>query len=172
MFGISLCSAASLGFLMCLQNGQQALILSTLHGFSIIQLIYVNTCLPTSRYVWILLVVFQLLMTNVSLLGHLCGILSGYACKLPRLLPNMHYLYSNTLPSLYKHNCCLFFFELDIFGLFNILMPGPSFYSSIEESSLLVSLVRKLIAGYTTLIYFFILCSLMHFICNAQNSFS
>ncbi|KAK6944171.1 Ubiquitin-associated domain, partial [Dillenia turbinata] len=31
------------------------------------------------RYVWILLVVFQLLMTNVSFLGHLCGILSGYA---------------------------------------------------------------------------------------------
>lgn len=32
------------------------------------------------RYAFILLVVFQLLMTNVSLLGHLCGILSGFAC--------------------------------------------------------------------------------------------
>nr|DAD29072.1 TPA_asm: hypothetical protein HUJ06_030540 [Nelumbo nucifera] len=30
-------------------------------------------------YAWILLVVFQLLMSNVSLLGHLCGILSGFA---------------------------------------------------------------------------------------------
>ncbi|GJW08999.1 RNA polymerase II C-terminal domain phosphatase-like protein 2 isoform X2 [Tanacetum coccineum] len=34
------------------------------------------------RYPWILLVVFQLLMTNISLLGHLCGILSGFACKI------------------------------------------------------------------------------------------
>ncbi|KAK9170207.1 hypothetical protein Syun_002347 [Stephania yunnanensis] len=34
---------------------------------------------PAKWYAWILLVVFQLLMTNVSLLGHLCGILSGFA---------------------------------------------------------------------------------------------
>lgn len=34
---------------------------------------------PAKWYVWILLVVFQLLMTNVSFLGHLCGILSGFA---------------------------------------------------------------------------------------------
>lgn len=34
---------------------------------------------PAKWYPWILLVVFQLLMTNVSLLGHLCGILSGFA---------------------------------------------------------------------------------------------
>lgn len=34
---------------------------------------------PTKLYPWILLVVFQLLMTNISLLGHLCGILSGFA---------------------------------------------------------------------------------------------
>ncbi|KAL9242535.1 hypothetical protein vseg_016526 [Gypsophila vaccaria] len=34
---------------------------------------------PTKWYPWILLVVFQLLMTNVSFLGHLCGILSGFA---------------------------------------------------------------------------------------------
>ncbi|KAL2533439.1 Uncharacterized protein Adt_06790 [Abeliophyllum distichum] len=34
---------------------------------------------PAKLYAWILLVVFQLLMTNVSLLGHLCGILSGFA---------------------------------------------------------------------------------------------
>ncbi|KAL0337100.1 UNVERIFIED_CONTAM: Ubiquitin carboxyl-terminal hydrolase 12 [Sesamum calycinum] len=57
---------------------------------------------PAKWYVWILLVVFQLLMTNVSLLGHLCGILSGYAYT---------------------------------FGLFNVLIPGASFYSSIESSS-------------------------------------
>ncbi|XWS59317.1 hypothetical protein CRYUN_Cryun08bG0111500 [Craigia yunnanensis] len=34
---------------------------------------------PAKWYALILLVVFQLLMTNVSLLGHLCGILSGFA---------------------------------------------------------------------------------------------
>ncbi|XP_010247150.1 PREDICTED: rhomboid-like protein 15 isoform X2 [Nelumbo nucifera] len=34
---------------------------------------------PAKWYAWILLVVFQLLMSNVSLLGHLCGILSGFA---------------------------------------------------------------------------------------------
>ncbi|RVW38477.1 Rhomboid-like protein 15 [Vitis vinifera] len=59
---------------------------------------------PAKWYAWILLVVFQLLMTNVSLLGHLCGILSGFA-----------YTY----------------------GLFNFLIPGTSFYSAIESSSLL-----------------------------------
>lgn len=65
---------------------------------------------PAKWYAFILLVVFQLLMTNVSLLGHLCGILSGFA-----------YTY----------------------GLFNLLIPGPSFYSSIESSSLLASCVRR-----------------------------
>lgn len=41
------------------------------------------------RYPWILLIVFQLLMTNVSLLGHLCGILSGFSCMhLPVSLPS------------------------------------------------------------------------------------
>ncbi|KAL8509602.1 hypothetical protein ACS0TY_016722 [Phlomoides rotata] len=65
---------------------------------------------PAKWYVWILLVVFHFLMTNVSLLGHLCGILSGYAY---------------------------------IFGLFNVLIPGPSFYSSIESSSWLSSCVRR-----------------------------
>ncbi|PIN18264.1 Rhomboid family protein [Handroanthus impetiginosus] len=65
---------------------------------------------PAQWYVWILLVVFQLLMTNVSLLGHLCGILSGYAY---------------------------------IFGLFNVLIPGTSFYSSIESSSWLSTCVRR-----------------------------
>lgn len=34
---------------------------------------------PAKWYAFILLVAFQLLMTNVSLLGHLCGILSGFA---------------------------------------------------------------------------------------------
>ncbi|XP_060958510.1 rhomboid-like protein 15 isoform X3 [Cannabis sativa] len=34
---------------------------------------------PAKWYAWILLIVFQLLMTNVSLLGHLSGILSGFA---------------------------------------------------------------------------------------------
>ncbi|KAL7221980.1 hypothetical protein ACSBR1_023832 [Camellia fascicularis] len=65
---------------------------------------------PAKWYAWILLVVFQLLMTNVSLLGHLCGILSGFA-----------YTY----------------------GLFNFLLPGSSFYSSIESSSWLSACVRR-----------------------------
>ncbi|XP_058003310.1 rhomboid-like protein 15 isoform X2 [Hevea brasiliensis] len=65
---------------------------------------------PAKWYAFILLIVFQLLMTNVSLLGHLCGILSGFA-----------YTY----------------------GLFNVLMPGTTFYSAIEASSLLSSCVRR-----------------------------
>ncbi|KAL6585576.1 hypothetical protein OROMI_002220 [Orobanche minor] len=65
---------------------------------------------PAKWYVWILLLVFQLLMTNVSFLGHLCGILSGYAYT---------------------------------FGLFNVLIPGTSFYSSIESSSWMSTCVRR-----------------------------
>lgn len=65
---------------------------------------------PAKWYAWILLIVFQLLMTNVSLLGHLCGILSGFA-----------YTY----------------------GVFNYLLPGPSFYSAIENSSFLSACVRR-----------------------------
>ncbi|KAL5806315.1 hypothetical protein ACOSQ4_029048 [Xanthoceras sorbifolium] len=65
---------------------------------------------PAKLYPWILLVLFQLLMTNVSLLGHLCGILSGFA-----------YTY----------------------GLFNFLIPGTSFYSSIEASSWLSTCTRR-----------------------------
>ncbi|KAK1411866.1 hypothetical protein QVD17_32677 [Tagetes erecta] len=34
---------------------------------------------PAKLYPWMLLVLFQLVMTNISLLGHLCGILSGFA---------------------------------------------------------------------------------------------
>ncbi|XWS66519.1 hypothetical protein CRYUN_Cryun05aG0206600 [Craigia yunnanensis] len=53
-------------------------------GFSgiIFSMIVIETSLSgvrSRRYAFILLVVFQLLMTNVSLLGHLCGILSGFA---------------------------------------------------------------------------------------------
>ncbi|GFP89895.1 uncharacterized protein at3g58460 [Phtheirospermum japonicum] len=65
---------------------------------------------PAKWYVWILLGVFQLLMTNVSFLGHLCGILSGYAYT---------------------------------FGLFNVLIPGTSFYSSIESSAWMSTCVRR-----------------------------
>ncbi|KAG2406647.1 Rhomboid-like protein [Vigna angularis] len=65
---------------------------------------------PAKWYAFFLLVVFQLLMQNVSLLGHLCGILSGFA-----------YTY----------------------GLFNFLIPGTTFYSSIESSSWLSSCVRR-----------------------------
>ncbi|RXH76471.1 hypothetical protein DVH24_019359 [Malus domestica] len=65
---------------------------------------------PAKWYAWILLVVFQVVMPNVSLLGHLCGILSGFA-----------YTYS----------------------LLNFLIPGTSFYSKIEASSLFSSCVRR-----------------------------
>ncbi|KAJ6826636.1 rhomboid-like protein 15 [Iris pallida] len=65
---------------------------------------------PAKWYAWILLVLFQLIATNVSLLGHLCGILSGFA-----------YTY----------------------GLFNYFLPGPSFYSTIESSSLLSACIRR-----------------------------
>ncbi|KAA3455255.1 rhomboid-like protein 15 isoform X1 [Gossypium australe] len=65
---------------------------------------------PAKWYAFILLVVFQLLMTNVSLLGHLCGILSGFAYT---------------------------------FGLFNFLIPGPSFYTAIESSSWLCTIFWK-----------------------------
>ncbi|GLJ31689.1 hypothetical protein SUGI_0636810 [Cryptomeria japonica] len=34
---------------------------------------------PGKWYAWILLILFQLLMPNVSFLGHLCGILTGFA---------------------------------------------------------------------------------------------
>ncbi|KAK1288933.1 Uncharacterized protein QJS10_CPB19g01227 [Acorus calamus] len=66
--------------------------------------------IPSKWYPWILLLLFQLLATNVSLLGHLCGILSGFA---------------------YTH------------GFFNYLLPGPMFYSAIENSSMLASCVRR-----------------------------
>ncbi|KAL9428291.1 hypothetical protein AB3S75_030307 [Citrus x aurantiifolia] len=66
--------------------------------------------IPAKWYPLILLVLFQVLMTNVSLLGHLCGILSGFA-----------YTY----------------------GFFNLLMPGTSFYSAIESSSLLSTCIRR-----------------------------
>ncbi|KAI9152998.1 hypothetical protein LWI28_004243 [Acer negundo] len=65
---------------------------------------------PAKLYPWILLVLFQLLLTNVSFLGHLCGILSGFA-----------YTY----------------------GLFNLLIPGTSFYSSVEASSWLSTCTRR-----------------------------
>ncbi|KAL2900852.1 Rhomboid-like protein 15, partial [Bienertia sinuspersici] len=76
-------------------------------GFSgvLFSMIVIETSLigvQSQRYPWILLIVFQLLMTNVSLLGHLCGILSGFA-----------YTY----------------------GVFNLVIPGTSFFSSIENSS-------------------------------------
>ncbi|KAJ4788500.1 Rhomboid family protein [Rhynchospora pubera] len=65
---------------------------------------------PSKLYPWILLVLFQLLASNVSFLGHMCGILSGFAYT---------------------------------FGLFNYLLPPPSFYASIESSSTLSFCIRR-----------------------------
>ena len=36
---------------------------------------------PTAAYPWVLLVMMSLMMPNVSFVGHLCGIVSGYLCK-------------------------------------------------------------------------------------------
>ncbi|KAJ3685892.1 hypothetical protein LUZ61_015056 [Rhynchospora tenuis] len=76
---------------------------------------------PSKLYPWILLVLFQLLASNVSLLGHMCGILSGFAYT---------------------------------FGLFNYILPPPSFYASIESSSALSFCIRRpgfiLCTGSTT----------------------
>lgn len=37
---------------------------------------------PTAAYPWVLLVMMSLMMPNVSFVGHLCGIVSGYLCML------------------------------------------------------------------------------------------
>ncbi|KMZ75328.1 Rhomboid family protein [Zostera marina] len=66
--------------------------------------------IPAKLYAWALLIAIQLLATNVSLLGHLCGILSGFA-----------YTY----------------------GLFSYLLPGQSFYSSIESFPILSACLRR-----------------------------
>lgn len=98
------------------------------------------------RYAWILLVVLQLVMSNVSLLGHLCGILSGFACMLlwPLLTSHPHSKKKKkeTLKSLVVRVECFhnnYSLVADTYGLFNFLVPGPSFYSSIESSTWLVS---------------------------------
>jgi len=36
---------------------------------------------PTKIYPWVLLIILQIILPNVSLLGHLSGMLIGYACK-------------------------------------------------------------------------------------------
>lgn len=79
-------------------------------------------------------------MTNVSLLGHLCGILSGFACMCSCLLlkTNVYFSFSLLFENLFGHYLTIFTFS-DIYGLFNFLIPGSSFYSAIESSSLLVS---------------------------------
>ncbi|KNA13217.1 hypothetical protein SOVF_118830 isoform A [Spinacia oleracea] len=80
--------------------------LSGVHSRSVFGLFNV----PAKWYPWILLLVFQLLLTNISFLGHLSGILSGFA-----------YTY----------------------GLFNLFIPGTSFFSGIETSTWLSACVRR-----------------------------
>ena len=36
---------------------------------------------PTATYPWVLLIMMSLMIPNVSFVGHLCGIVSGYLCK-------------------------------------------------------------------------------------------
>ncbi|KAK4757394.1 hypothetical protein SAY87_018695 [Trapa incisa] len=69
---------------------------------------------PAKWYPWILLIIFQVLMANVSLLGHLCGIFSGVGYN---------------------------------YGLFSILIPGTSFYTTIEGSPLLTRVEVALAAS-------------------------
>lgn len=117
------------------------------------------------RYAWILLVVFQLLMTNVSLLGHLCGILSGFACML-----FLKFLLVISAVLLSLHDCgtmvsnfiCtrIIFLVPDTYGLFNVLIPSTSFFSAIESSSWLVSnqnysrMFSFLFSGIKTSVFF------------------
>lgn len=55
---------------------------------------------------------------------------------------------------------CLVF--TDTYGLFNFLIPGPSFYSTIEASSLLVSKLLLMIDQFGNLLLFFYLFQPMH----------
>lgn len=100
------------------------------------------------RYAFILLVVFQLLMSNVSLLGHLCGILSGFACMSPLFLkfifPSLCFLQIMQWTWLKLEIYLWLSTFSDTYGLFNFLIPGPSFYSAIESSSWLVSTLMEL----------------------------
>jgi hypothetical protein len=86
-------------------------------------------------------------MTNVSLLGHLCGILSGFACEFPWCLIHLspsHFIFLllSVLPYYIRYSVEILISDTN--GLFNFLMPGTSFYSAIEASSWLVSIFMKL----------------------------
>lgn len=89
-------------------------------------------------------------MTNVSLLGHLCGILSGFACEFPPHFDISLFLMCSPTPKpqnkIFPYsvkklggNSIILFILSDTYGLFNFLMPGTSFYSAIEASPWLVS---------------------------------
>jgi hypothetical protein len=62
-------------------------------------------------------------------LRHLIGI-----CM---FVPHPSYLFMNQTSFIFFAN--LLYFPLDTYGLFNYLLPGPSFYSKIEGLSALVS---------------------------------
>ncbi|XP_057445424.1 rhomboid-like protein 15 [Lotus japonicus] len=69
---------------------------------------------PPKWYSFFLLVVFQLLMQNVSLLGHLCGILSGFAYTYGLfnfLIPRTSFYSSTKASSLLDRDSC--YFNLD-----------------------------------------------------------
>ncbi|PWZ54115.1 Rhomboid-like protein 15 [Zea mays] len=97
---------------------------------------------PAKWYAWILLVLFQFLASNVSLLGHLCGILSGFAC-----LSFISFLFVNSSRAIFYFLIIFLakpiYLAPDTYGLFNYLLPGPSFYSKIEGLSALSVCVRR-----------------------------
>lgn len=84
-------------------------------------------------------------MKNVSFLGHLCGILSGFVCEF--LFEISLFLSPLPIPPFYVRNSAeilkMVSLISDTYGLFNFLMPGTSFYSAIEASSWLVSIFMK-----------------------------
>jgi hypothetical protein len=72
---------ASLVSSMSLQNGIHSIHPLNFFPFSLLCKVYNNSLyLSIARYAWVLLILFQFLASNVSLLGHLSGILSGFAC--------------------------------------------------------------------------------------------
>eukprot|EP00850_Spirogloea_muscicola_P022928 SM000318S12230 [mRNA] locus=s318:32784:35697:- [translate_table: standard] len=97
------------------------------------------------RYPWALLVVFQLMLRDVSLLGHLSGILSGLAlCQLHHL---HRFRLASSLASSSSHPL-----QLDSRGLLKSALLSPESVSWFESSRILEPLVRRpsFIVGGTT----------------------
>lgn len=130
------CSCKMVLFFACVDGIQYSLLVTRWYRRPISYVKNLN--LYNARYAWILLVLFQFLASNVSLLGHLCGILSGFAC-----LSFISFLFVNSSRAIFYFLIIFLakpiYLAPDTYGLFNYLLPGPSFYSKIEGLSALVS---------------------------------